>query len=75
VISRFILTILVFGIGLMRAAQGAWLAAAGLFAMGIGLLILKAAERRPAIKPFAYVCFAGTAAAIVTLLIQGNAFR
>jgi hypothetical protein len=75
VISRYVLTALVFGIGLMRVVQGAWMAAAGLFAMGAGLVLLKMAERKPALRPYAYVCFLGTAAAIITILMQGDAFR
>lgn len=69
-VSRFILIVLAFGVGLYRASEGAWLAAVGLFALGGGLLVLKAAEKRPRIRPLAYVCFLATAVAIAVILIQ-----
>lgn len=69
-ISRYLLIILAFGVALYRVSQGAWLAAAGLFALGGGLLVLKAAEKRPAIKPLAYACFALTAVAIAIIIAQ-----
>jgi len=72
VISRYVLIALALGVGLYRAAQGAWLASAGLLALAGGLVVLKLAERRPAIRPIAYVCFAATAATIVFILIQGR---
>ena len=72
-ISRYLLILLAFGVGIDRAAQGAWLAAAGLFALGVGLLVLKAAEKRPEIKPIAYLCFFATAASIGSTAIVGAA--
>lgn len=69
-VSRFLLIVLAFGVGLYRASQGAWLAAAGLFALGGGLVVLKLAEKRPALRPLAYVLFGGTAVSIVVILIQ-----
>jgi hypothetical protein len=70
--SRIILTILVFGVAIFRLTQGAWLAAAGLFAMGAGLVVLRFAERKPALRPYAYACFLGTAAVIIYMLIEGR---
>jgi hypothetical protein len=72
VITRYLLIVLAFGLGLFRAAQGAWLAAAGLFAMAAGLVVLKLAERRPALRPIAYVCFLATAVTIAVILVQGR---
>ena len=69
-ISRYFLIVLAFGVGLYRVAQGAWLASAGLFALGGGLLVLKAAEKRPALKPLAYACFALTAVTIAIVIAQ-----
>lgn len=69
-ISRYLLIALAFGVGVYRAAQGAWLAAAGLFALGGGLVVLRLAGKRPALKPVAYLCFALTAVAIVLTLVQ-----
>lgn len=71
-ISRYVLTAVVFAVGVYRLTQGAWLASAGLFAMGAGLVVLKIAEKKPAVRPYAYACFLGTAAAIVTILLQGR---
>lgn len=70
--SRYILMVLVFAVGAFRLTQGAFLAAGGLFAMGAGLVILKVAERKPALRPYAYACFAGTAAVITYMLIEGR---
>ena len=70
--TRYLLIAVAFGLGIYRATQGAWLASAGLFAMAAGLVALKLAERRPALRPVAYVCFLGTLATIVLILIQGR---
>jgi hypothetical protein len=72
VISRYLLITLAFALGIYRATQGAWLASAGLFAMAAGLVVLKLAERRRALKPLAYICFAATGLTIVAILIQGR---
>jgi hypothetical protein len=72
VVSRYILIVLAFGLGIYRAMQGAWLASAGLLTLGTGLIVLKLAEKRPAIRPFAYVCFLATAATIAVILVQGR---
>lgn len=71
-ITRYLLIVVVFAVGTYRATQGAWLAAAGLFAMGLGLVVLKVAETKPAVRPIAYVCFLATAATIAAMLIQGR---
>jgi hypothetical protein len=72
VITRYLLIALAFGLGVYRAAQGAWLASAGLFAMAAGLVVLRLAERRPALRPIAYLCFVATALTIAAILIQGR---
>jgi hypothetical protein len=69
-ITRYLLILLAAGLGIFRAVQGAWVPAAGLFAMAAGLIVLKLAEKQPRIRPIAYVCFAGTAVTIVMILIQ-----
>ena len=68
--SRYVLIVLAFGVGVYRVTQGAWLAAAGLFALGGGLLVLRAAEKRPALKPIAWACFGVTAVTIAVILVQ-----
>ena len=69
-ISRYLLIALAFGVGVFRATQGAWLASGGLFALGGGLVVLKLAERKPGLRPLAYVCFLATVATIVIILVQ-----
>ena len=69
-ISRYLLIVLAFGVAVYRVTQGAWLAAAGLFALGGGLVVLRAAETRPKIKPLAYVLFGLTALSIAIILLQ-----
>ena len=69
-ISRYLLIALAFGAGVYRAMQGAWLTSAGLLALGGGLVILRVSQRQPALKRVAYLCFAVTAATLVTVLMQ-----
>lgn len=61
---------LAFIAGAMRAAQGAWVEAAGLFGLGAGLAILKLAGSRPALKPAAYVFLLVTALSIAVVIIR-----
>jgi len=70
VFSRYLVIVLAFGVALFRASQGAWIEAAGLFGLGGGLVILKLAERRPGIKRLAYLGFALTAVAVVTVIMR-----
>jgi hypothetical protein len=70
VISRYLLIVLAVGAGVYRAVQGAGLASAGMFALAGGLVVLKWSERKPAVRPFAYLCFVWTAASIALFLIQ-----
>ena len=54
----------------IRASQGAWVEATGLAALGTGLVVLKLAAIRPAIKPLAYIAFLITAASIGLVLVR-----
>ena len=56
-ISRYLVIALAFIAAGFRASQGAWLEATGLAGLGAGLTVLKLAERRPALKPLAYLGF------------------
>ena len=69
-ISRYLVICLAFLVAGLRAAQGSVVEAAGLAGLGAGLLILKLAERRPALKPIAYVGFLATAISIAIVLIR-----
>jgi hypothetical protein len=70
VFSRYFVIMLAFGVAAFRVSQGAWIEAAGLLGLGGGLVILKIAERRPAIKRLAYPGFALTAASVVAVLLR-----
>ena len=69
-ISRYFVIGLAFAVAIYRMAQGAWVEAAGLVALGAGLVVLRLADRRPAMKPLAYACFLLTALAIGVVLIR-----
>ena len=69
-ISRYLVIALAFGAAAYRLSQGAWVEAAGLVALGAGLVILKLAATRPRIKPVAYASFLITAVAIGVVLAR-----
>ena len=69
-ISRPLVIGLAFIAAFMRGAQGAYTETVGLAALGTGLLILKIAETRPALRQFAYLCFLFTGASIVMVLFR-----
>lgn len=69
-ISRYLVILLAFVAAGIRASQAAWVEATGLAALGTGLVILKWAASRPALKPLAWAAFAVTALAISTVLIR-----
>ena len=69
-ISRYIVILLAAGAAVMRAAQGAWVEAAGLASLTAGLVLLRFATARPALKRIAYLAFLVTALAIVVMLIR-----
>ena len=68
--SRSIVIALALGLAAYRASQGAWMASSGLLGLGGGLVVLKLAERRPAIKPLAYAGFALTALSMLIVLLR-----
>jgi hypothetical protein len=70
VISRVVVILLAFGASAYRAWQGALLEAGGLAALGLGLVLLRAAGRRPALARAAWLCFLVTAAVIVSVIIR-----
>ena len=69
-ISRYFVIGLAFAVALYRASQGAWIESGGLLGLGSGLVVLRLADRRPGIKPLAYVCFLVTALAIGVVLVR-----
>jgi hypothetical protein len=70
VISRYLVILLAAGAAVMRATQGAWVEAAGLASLTAGLVLLRLAGTRPALKPLAYLAFLVTALAIAVMLIR-----
>ena len=69
-ISRTLVIVLAFVAALMRAAQGAWVETAGLTGLGAGLVFLRVAERKPAARTYAWICFAVTAASMIVVFMR-----
>ena len=65
VISRALVILLAFIAAAYRASQGAWVESTGLAALGAGLVLLRAAGTRPALKRYAWLCFSVTAIAVI----------
>jgi hypothetical protein len=70
VISRLFVIGLAFVAAALRASQRAWIEAAGLSSLGAGLLVLRFAAGRPALKPIAYAAFAVTAVTLGIALMR-----
>jgi len=70
VISRYLVIVLAAGAAVMRATQGAWVEATGLASLAAGLVLLRLAGTKPALKPLAYLAFLATALAIVVMIIR-----
>ena len=69
-ISRPLVIALAFIAAAIRASQGAWPEAVGLAALGSGLFLLRVGATRPALRQYAWLCFAVTAAVIVLVLLR-----
>jgi hypothetical protein len=70
VISRYLVITLAFGAAAFRMTQGAWIEATGLGALGVGLLLLRVAQGRPALKPLAWASFGVTACSMAIVLLR-----
>jgi hypothetical protein len=70
VISRYLVIVLALAAAIIRAEQGEWVAAAGLAFLALGLAILKLANTKPGLKPYAYVSFAITAVSMAVVLVR-----
>jgi hypothetical protein len=70
VISRYFVIALALGVAVMQAINHAWVEAAGLFGLGIGLILLRVAEMRanPLFKKIAWISFVLPIAAMLFLL-------
>jgi hypothetical protein len=70
VVSRYIVITLALVAAAIQMGRGAWVEAIGLIGLGGGLVVLKLAATKPALKPFAYVGFFVTAVAMVTVAMR-----
>jgi hypothetical protein len=69
-ISRYLVILLALIAAIFRAQQGEWLPAAGLAFLALGLALLKLADNKPALKPYAFVSFGVTAVVMVVVFVQ-----
>lgn len=65
--TRYFVIVLAFGVAVLQATRAHWIEAAGLAGLGTGLLLLRLARARPALRWLAWMCFAVTAAAMVVV--------
>jgi len=70
VISRVIVIILAFGAAVYRASEGAFVEAAGLAGLGVGLWLLRVGGTRASYRNAAVGCFAVTAISILFVIIR-----
>ena len=69
-ISRTLVILLAFIAAGIRASQGAWVETTGLAALGLGLVLLRVAQKHPAAKTYAFTCFAITAGTMVMVFTR-----
>lgn len=69
-ISRPLIILLAFVAAIFRAQQQAWTEAVGLAALAAGLLLLRAAETRPALRQYAYLAFFLTAVSVISVFYR-----
>ncbi len=69
-VSRYLVITLALAAAAYRASQLAWVEAGGLASLGVGLVILSLAARRPALRPLAWLAFLVTAASIAAVLLR-----
>ena len=62
--SRYFVIALALIAAAYRGAAGQWIESTGLMGLGAGLLLLKIARTRPALRLVAYLCFLLTAFAL-----------
>lgn len=64
-VTRTLVIVLSFGVAAFQATRGNWMEVAGLIGLGTGLILLRLASTRPALRWAAWICFAVTAAAML----------
>lgn len=70
--SRIFVIILALGVAAYRFATGAYIESFGLFGLGVGLIFLKVAERRPEVRRYAWLSFLVTAVVIGYVIYRGR---
>jgi hypothetical protein len=70
VITRWLVIILAFLAAGYRASQGAFVEAAGLAALGLGLLVRRLGGDGRATASAAYACFAVTVIAMIVVFVR-----
>lgn len=68
--SRYLVIFLALVAAVLQATRGAWMEAAGLIALAVGLVLLRLSEARPALRRGAYAAFAVTVLAMVVMLFR-----
>lgn len=69
-ISRSLVILLALLAAGIRASQAAWVEAGGLAALGVGLILLRVAQTRPALRTYAWLSFLVTAVAVVAVFLR-----
>jgi hypothetical protein len=69
-ISRYLVILVALIAAIFRYQQGEWLAASGLAFLALGLALLKLADGKPRLKPFAFLSFGMTALVMIVVFIQ-----
>lgn len=64
-VSRYFAITAALGVAVYQATRGNWFEVAGLLGLGVGLIFLILAPRRPMLRRLAWLCFAVTLAAVV----------
>jgi hypothetical protein len=72
VLSRTLVIVLAAGVSLYRATQGAWVESGGLAALAAGLILLRLAVKRPALKPAAWIAFGVTALSMIVVALRSR---
>ena len=71
-VSRVFVIILALGAAVYRFTTGAVLEAVGLLGLASGLIFLKAAEKQPALKRYAYLSFFTTAVIVGYVMYRNS---
>lgn len=71
-VSRVFVIVLALGAAVYRFTTGAMLEAVGLLGLAVGLIFLKAGEKQPSLKRYAYLSFLTTAVIVGYVLYRNS---